>query len=91
MRDRSLVFLVTGASSGIGRSISVEAAAAGHRVFATARQPETIADLAPAISSLPLEPALEQKKRYESRKTRSEHTDTPLRPAEFASFYDRID
>ena len=55
MGDRSLVFLVTRASSGIGRSISVEAAAAGHRVFATARQPEAIADLGPAVSSLPLD------------------------------------
>jgi NAD(P)-dependent dehydrogenase (short-subunit alcohol dehydrogenase family) len=42
---RSLVFLVTGSSSGIGRAIVREAAAAGHRVFASARHPEDLAEL----------------------------------------------
>ena len=40
-----LVFLVTGSSSGIGRAIAVEAARAGHRVFASARRPEAIEGL----------------------------------------------
>jgi|PersoiStandDraft_1058852.scaffolds.fasta_scaffold04663_5 NAD(P)-dependent dehydrogenase (short-subunit alcohol dehydrogenase family) len=42
---RSLVFLVTGSSSGIGRAIAREAAAVGHRVFASARNPEDLAEL----------------------------------------------
>jgi NAD(P)-dependent dehydrogenase (short-subunit alcohol dehydrogenase family) len=48
MQKRQLVFLITGCSSGIGRAIAIGAIAAGHRVFATARSPESIADLAGA-------------------------------------------
>jgi len=40
------VVLVTGCSTGIGRALAREVNAAGHRTFATARRPETLADLA---------------------------------------------
>lgn len=39
------VILITGCSSGIGRATAIEAAARGHRVFATARNPESLRDL----------------------------------------------
>ena len=39
------VVLITGCSSGIGRATALEAASRGHRVFATARNPETLRDL----------------------------------------------
>ncbi|GAA0317642.1 SDR family NAD(P)-dependent oxidoreductase [Kineococcus aurantiacus] len=44
----SQVFLVTGASRGLGREIVTAAAAAGHRVLATARRPEALDDLVAA-------------------------------------------
>ncbi len=48
------VILVTGCSSGIGRHLVTALAAAGYRVAASARRPETLADL-PAAMTLPLD------------------------------------
>jgi NAD(P)-dependent dehydrogenase (short-subunit alcohol dehydrogenase family) len=42
----SQVFFLTGSSRGLGRQIAEAALASGHRLIATARRPETLADLA---------------------------------------------
>lgn len=53
------VWFITGCSTGIGRATAEAAAAAGHQVVATARRPETLADLASSypdsVLTLPLE------------------------------------
>jgi NAD(P)-dependent dehydrogenase (short-subunit alcohol dehydrogenase family) len=51
MAVMSQVFLVTGSSRGLGRAITEAALAAGHRVVATARRPESLADLAERYGS----------------------------------------
>lgn len=48
------VILITGSSSGIGKATALEAAARGHRVFASARNPESLRDLERAGGIRPL-------------------------------------
>ena len=48
----SAVWLVTGASSGLGLAISVSALRAGHKVLACARTPEKAAKDHPEVESL---------------------------------------
>src|ERR687891_341497 len=43
--DTSSVWFITGASSGLGRALTETTLERGHRVVATARDPEALADL----------------------------------------------
>lgn len=50
------VVLITGCSTGIGGALAKEFAARGHRVFASARRPETVDDLeGPSLEGLRLD------------------------------------
>jgi len=48
MADASKAVLITGCSSGIGRASAVRLARSGHTVYATARRPESLRELAQA-------------------------------------------
>ncbi|TYK44516.1 oxidoreductase [Actinomadura decatromicini] len=48
MTETGRVWLITGCSAGFGRELALAALAAGDRVMATARRPESLADLAEA-------------------------------------------
>ncbi len=64
MAEQSKAILITGCSSGIGRATAELMAANGHRVYATARNIETIADLAErGCRTLPLDVTDEQSMR----------------------------
>jgi NAD(P)-dependent dehydrogenase (short-subunit alcohol dehydrogenase family) len=55
----SQVFFLTGSGRGLGRSIAEAVLAAGHRLVATARRPETLADLSQRYGSQVLPVALD--------------------------------
>lgn len=49
--------LITGATSGIGAEVARQFAAAGHRVFGTSRNPETVSDPIPGVAYVRLDNA----------------------------------
>jgi NAD(P)-dependent dehydrogenase (short-subunit alcohol dehydrogenase family) len=64
----SKVWLITGASRGLGRAFTEEALRAGHRVLATARNPEHLVDLAgkfgESVRTVPLDVTNEAQAKY---------------------------
>src|SRR5467141_4551375 len=64
----SKVWLITGASRGLGRAFTEEALKAGHRVLATARNPEHLVHLAgkfgESVRTVPLDVTNEAQAKY---------------------------
>src|SRR6202163_3780409 len=64
----SKVWLITGASRGLGRAFTEEALKAGHRVLATARNTEHLVDVAPKfgekVRTVPLDVTNEVQAKY---------------------------
>src|SRR5256885_5258943 len=64
----SKVWLITGASRGLGRALTEAALTAGHRVLATARNSEHLVDLASkfgeSVRTVPLDVTNEEQAKY---------------------------
>ncbi|OYV39086.1 MAG: short-chain dehydrogenase/reductase [Rhodospirillales bacterium 20-64-7] len=59
MADTTLVWLITGCSTGFGRELALEALEKGHRVVATARNPATLEDIVSKYQDRALAQALD--------------------------------
>lgn len=81
MIDKDAVWLITGCSKGLGRALAEQALAAGYRVVATARRPDTLNELVAAHPEMAMAAALDVTNRaqivaaVEAAKARFGHID----------------